>query len=374
MSTLELITPYAKKFNKAVLDAGYNTSSPLGLWLLLALGASNSRHLSDETVKGLEELLDMPLADATEQARKVLLSPPDSLKAAVGSWSKVDSETLSEWEESVQGAITSENSIPSQETLNEWVKDNSYGILEEFPRVDETVIFILASILASKVSWNQELSPAAPLGCMKQWGTKKVMLSAAEHPVFIAKVDGQMYGVHVATSSDAMRVYSVISTDENTPADVVMDAAYAIAQEDYEVVDSWDDAEKGVGEVLSVSTTTSNRKASAFLPAWDSNDSLELTSVPGVGADLLVRAFSERIDGETVGAVLQEVKASYHKAGFEAAALTSMMIMRSATPPPTYKQLVVSFSRPYAALAVAVSQEDVVPAFNTWVTKASEVE
>lgn len=371
--TITMMSPYAKKFNKGVSE--HSVSSPLGMWLLLALVAERGDELPEGVASALEKRLGVPLLDAVAQSRRIFIDPPDSLKAAVGAWSNGPlSDSYAHWSEPIQDMALVSHSIPSQGALDEWMKEKTEGIFPKSPvEVNDATDLLLASVLASKVSWNQSLSPCLPVGSMRRWGVNKVLRSAPEHPVFVAKVEGKTYGVHIATSNDALRVYSVVAVDDDVLPEEVMAASYDIAQEKYEPVDGIAEAINRKGSVILSVGQSSDRTPSAFLPAWSAETSLDLKEdVPESGAKEILEVLAAR-DVRGSSDVRQAAKASYTQHGFEAAAVTTVSIMRSAAFT-THPKLTVSFSRPYAVLAVAQSQEDLVPAFNAWVAEASEDE
>lgn len=330
---------YAARFNSLIND--HAVISPFGAWVLAAAVAPENEE-------------DFRLAT------DLIASPPPGSKVGLGFWyAEKLQEKLQELADSLREVTTPESPIPNPERLDQWVDHETLGIIKKMP-VDITpeTLVLLASTIATDVQWTESLHPVPSDAYMQFWGTEQVLRSNPEQKVYASKVDHRLYGVHVAESPDGIKVYSVIADDpEASPQQVLADT--------YTLVDGrgTDVPLESLNDVVS---PINGRNNLAFLPAWSSQTEVDLESLPNIGVERIKQRLQKAgVDGDA--AFSQVVHAEYRKDGFKAAALTTVVVSASmAVPIP--KSLSLSFSRPYAVLALSGD----VPIFNGWIAKAVE--
>ncbi len=119
-SLVGLVDVYCRRVCPAVL-AQHNASSitsPLGIWLLLAMCASAATH---DQKSALEEALGCTTTDGMLMLRRFLNDPPRALHSALALWvrSSDRSSPLVEWTATLPRAVE-RGPIPSQEVADGW--------------------------------------------------------------------------------------------------------------------------------------------------------------------------------------------------------------------------------------------------------------
>ncbi len=125
--------------------------------------------------------------------------------------------------------------MPSQAGLDAWARDHTFGLIDKFPIQADEVYLVLASALATKVSWQVpfDLTSASALGTGSPWAGRleRVLRTPARprgHSQFIAAT--QQAGdviVHIAAAAGGLEVVSVAAMPEVQPGHVLA-AAYEI--------------------------------------------------------------------------------------------------------------------------------------------------
>ena len=122
----QAIAAYATKFHEA-LGPVHSAASPLGAWILLALVApfavGNTR---DE----LEDILGLPIDEASEFARQLIATHHPAIASAVAMWTApyARNETLTAWLSSLPRNVM-QGPIPTSAEADAWVKKATLGIL-----------------------------------------------------------------------------------------------------------------------------------------------------------------------------------------------------------------------------------------------------
>jgi hypothetical protein len=156
-----LIARYARTLGEVIGD-GHHVSSPLGAWLLLALCSPAAR--GDDAAK-LADVLGANSALAASAAADLLAEPHPLVAAAAAVWSAPDAGNRG-WLAGLPRPVT-RGDVPDQVTADRWAREHSFGLIEQFPLlVDAQVYLLLATALATKVSWECpfDLAPGTALG------------------------------------------------------------------------------------------------------------------------------------------------------------------------------------------------------------------
>jgi hypothetical protein len=386
---------YARAFHARAGDA-HHVASPLGAWLLLALASPAA---SGEDLAKLTDVLGCDSGTAAQTAAALLSSPHPLVAAAAAAWSR-PGWVSPHWLAGLP-AVVEQGPIPRQEELDEWARRHTLGLIDRFPiKWDEELALILASALATRVSWQQpfELAPASALGPGSPWaGTlNRVLRTPARghgHRQFIAATDAEDVVVHTASARGGLLVTSV-AAPPGVPAADVMAVAYRLAAGQAAGTDigrrSLYDLPLGDGPLWSLREEESARAGSelctAVLPAWSARSDRDLSD-PGLGFAAAAHALGRGGGGWQAR---QAAMARYSRTGFEAAAVTQMAIALSMTVPRRglHRVAELRFGHPYAV--VAVITEDVaaddgagqqqergaaapgpwqgVPVFSAWIT------
>ena len=388
---------YAGRLHGAV-GARHHVASPLGAWLLLALGAGALP--SGGARVGLEDVLGVRAEEATEWASGLLGHRHPSVGLASAAWtcSPLGRGAFRDWLDGLPNSVR-RGEMPDQEGLDQWAQDNTLGIIQRFPlEVDPSTVLILASALATKVSWTTpfDLVPAAALGTASPWASHlgQVLLSPSGvgHSSWITDTaQAGRVGVHTAYGGRTpdLRVTTVIA-GADVPHDKVIGAAHDLAQDMTDGLSTgrvslWD-LPLGEGELWGIEeepvrTTQGDgrpERCRAALPAWTVSSEIEL-GLPGLGFAELRPLFADLIGPAAHVEAAQRAAATYSRTGFEAAAVTGMAVALSARQERDgiLRKAVIRFSHPFAAVATAVDRRRQgpwhgLPVFSGWIAEPSE--
>ena len=159
---VSLVDTYARRICPAVLEqhASDSVSSPLGIWLLLAASATAT---SESERPSLEEALGYATSQAAALLAGFLAGPPAALRAAMALWVRNADRTtpLVEWSASLPPAVE-RGPVPSQAAADAWTERHTQGLIARFPvQLSELSRLVLASVLATKVSWETPFAVVA---------------------------------------------------------------------------------------------------------------------------------------------------------------------------------------------------------------------
>jgi hypothetical protein len=379
------VSRYAERFHAVVGDS-HHVASPLGAWLLLALAAPAA---AGEDRAGLEEALGMPVDLAAHAADRLLDQPHPVVASAAAVWhrSAVGTDTLRGWLAGLPDSVE-RGDVPSQAVADAWAQRTTQGMIEAFPiKVTPLVVLVLASALATKVSWRRpfEVVPATFLG-NSQWANalQRVLRSPnSGHECYIADTDrAGRVAVHTARDEAGLAVTSVIADAGVASADVLAAAHEAVAGTARQI--SLFDLTLGDGSLWSIAETASQRgrqeECAAVLPAWSARSDHELAGAAGLGFDEAVGALIALLPtGDWEYEARQSAYARYSREGFEAAAVTAIGVKLAAAfgGDGIKRTATLRFGHPYAVVAAVESDDspwDSLPVFSAWVAEPEDAE
>ena len=365
----ELIAAYAGRLNPALLT-GQAVTSPLGVWLLLALVAPAAQGGR----AGLETALGATADDASARAAELLSDPHPAVSAAAAVWDRLLGPTFDDWARDLP-AVVERGPVPSQADADAWASERTLGMIEEFPlEIDELTRLILASALATDISWVQPLEEADGL------------LTFGDGIQLVAETEAAgLVAVAAPPSSSALDVFSVIAAPD-VPAGRVDAAAHQVAA----MLAGDEGSARRVpveeltdGHAWSVTERRETRSGPSeqeewqtWLPAWSSKSDHDLRNAPGMAEVFeTLSGFARPEDQPVSFEARQSAVAAYTRTGFKAAAVTAVG-MRAAGMPDFHEVLVrrveLRFDRAYAVLACAALHEGPeawhgLPVFSAWV-------
>lgn len=381
-------------------------SSPLGIWLLLA-GCSTAA--SGDNQRAIEKALGCPTAEAATLLSRFLEAPPAALHSALALWVRSADRTspLVDWSSSLPPQVE-RGPIPSQKDADAWADRHTMGLINQFPiEITKLTRLILASVLATKVTWQEplEVVPAAEhLRDSSPWFDRlqNVLLDRSPIiPLMLARTEAAgVVAVHFAVATEDLAVVAV-AADPTLDRGLALEAAYEIAERcryddlagarcslfDLPLGEghSWEITEEVVPSFTA--GEHSEEIESAVLAAWSIRGDLDL-KVGGFGIeptlDVLLGLIGPSPLGDKSDAV-QSAIASYTPTGFEAAAMSILSLRARGMRPPTEKGLQrrarLIFDHPYAAIALAGTTSDFrraraghtetfcLPLFSAWVAE-----
>ena len=366
MTTIQApLARYAARFHSLAGDR-HHVASPLGAWLLAALCAPAA---AGKTADDLAGALGVDLATARATAAALLDDPHPAVLSAAGLWLR-DEPTpgVAGWLAALPAGVET-GPLPSQAALDAWAERHTLGLIGKMPvRISPETLLVLATALATKVSWIEPftLAPAARLGAASPWrdGVAQVLTTPGGergHEAFVARVPrlGDV-AVHTGFAAEGLRVTSVIAPADAPPVDV-MTAAYDLAAGQVTRTSLFD-LPLGEGPLWTITEepvrTTApegrDERHTAVLPAWSVTSEHDLDRAE-LGLPAAAAAAGHALGSRGPHAAVQSAVARYTRVGFEAAAVSAMMV---ATGMPSMRDGVrrtaeLRFGHPYAVVAVA---------------------
>lgn len=356
VNAIKALRRFRKIFHDHIELTDHHMSSPLGAWMLLAF-------LSDGADNGkIEELLGMNGKNARKTLAAMVNADAAGVTALVKGWiSPIGLEHFAAMMERNTFADTIEKRIPEKAELDEWLAKNTHNILTEFPFTpDSNTDAIFASIIATDISWSVPFKSHPANEDWAAWKLEKVLYDGDNYHTHLYEVDGKLYLVHSAYSKEAVTVKSVLPLQDATQAELLK-AADDIATGFGKIVDHrFSDGNNKVltsgnfdvmFEHVGMKTTTGDEDFffDVELPAWETTDKFDLKD-PALGF-----AIAAELTGNQSFEACQVVKASFQLTGFKAAALTTMMVGRSAAFVPTERVPVyrAKFNKPFSVFVVS---------------------
>jgi hypothetical protein len=373
------VAGYAARLH-ASIGARHHVASPLGAWLLLALAGPAS---SGADRAALIDVLGCDVEEAAQAAAALLSEPHPLVASAAAVWTAPMAplpDAFYRWRDDLPGAVET-GDLPGQAGLDDWARDHTFGLIDRFPiLVTEKVYLVLATALATKVSWKVpfDLAPAARLGDDSRWAASlqrvlQTPVRGGGHTQFIAaNTQAGDVIVHIATATGGLEVVSVSGSPDVPPGDVLA-AAYDIGCRHAAGVhiDARDLASLPVGEhplwtVREVMAAADS--CAAVLPAWSATSDHNL-AVPGLGFDAAKHAL---VRNDDPWQARQSAMARYSRTGFEAAAVSALAVAMSVSLRAKHRDVVLRVGHPYAVVAVATGGAaawDGLPVFSAWVAE-----
>lgn len=355
----DLIARYAGTFHEVIGD-GHHVASPLGAWLLLALCAPG---VTGSQAEALTDVLGGRADEVAATASALLEAPHPLVAAAAGVWNQSDLHDES-WLAGLPASVA-RGQIPDQAAMDRWAREHSFGLIKEFPlQITEDVYLLLATALATKVSWDSpfDLVPGAELGGPWSKRLAQVLRSPYKvgHSAFIAATaDAGDLAVHVGDARGGLLVVSVIAAEGVPRADVLAAAhriAIASARGERVPRRSLSDLPTGDAPLWSVRDEPQadevGERCVAIMPAWSATDSYDLSD-PRLGFAAAAAAVGQGDPWEA----RQAATASFSRTGFEAAAVTAMAVRLAMMPRRGLLRVVrLRFGHPYAVVAVTADE------------------
>jgi len=367
----------------AVIGATHHVASPLGAWLLLALAGPASTGTDRDT---LSEVLGCDVHSAASAAAGLLANPHPVVASAAALWTTGGADLgagFERWRAGLPPQVTT-GDLPGQAGLDRWVREHTFGLIDRFPIQDDGLELVLASALATKVSWEVpfDLAPAAGLGT-SPWAaqlSQVLRTPAIGHTQYIAVTpDAGDVIVHVASALGGLLVVSVAAA-QDVPASRVLAAAHRIGIKHATGtrVDRRDLAELPLGEGelwLVREVTAASDRCIALLPAWSATSQHDLSD-PALGFQAAIDAIAP-VPGPWQAR--QSAMARYSRTGFEAAAATGVARALAMRQLAQRREAQLRFAHPYAVVAITTDAGSGgsgswhgLPVFSAWVSRPED--
>ncbi len=376
------VAGYAARLHAAA-GTRHHVASPLGAWLLLALAGPAS---SGGERAILTEILGCDVETAAHTAAELLGHPHPVVASAAAVWTQAGARpgaVFERWRGELPATVTT-GDLPDPAGLDAWAREHTLGLIDRFPVSGDSVYLVLASALATKVSWTVpfELVPAASLGEGSPWArqlSRVLRTPTRGHTQYVAATaEAGDVIVHVAAAAGGLAVVSVAAAEE-VPASTVLEAAHQVS------LDHVTGARAGRREVGSLplgeaplwrvrEVTAPSDICVAVLPAWSASSDLDLAD-PALGFAAARAALLP--DNADPWQARQAAMARYSRTGFEAAAVTAFAVTAAARIPARRREAELRFAHPYAVVAVATDQDLAspwhgLPVFSAWVAEPED--
>lgn len=388
---------YARRLAPALAAQSLaSVASPLGVWLLLAVTAPVA---TGEVRAELEAALGLPAEDAAKAAGELLSDPPRALLAAAALWVRQQdgTEALERWTAGLPATVEA-GPIPSQAEADAWAERHTRGLIRRFPVEVQSARLLLASALATRVSWTVpfELLPSERLSPGRPFRERvRTMLSdhGQGHMAVMETETAGLVGVHLARAKEGLTVASVIAAPGQAREAVTAAAHDVVAGFAGEGVAArvvpLSELPLGTGPAWTLEEREVPGRVESFsavLPAWHADGRSELLADPVFGAGAALAALLALLPpGPAQLDARQMATATYDRFGFEAAAATALGVRTSMRRSQLGRHLHLEFGHPYAALAVVgtlppdptatISERYLgLPAFEAWVTDPVEAQ
>jgi hypothetical protein len=402
----DALAAYAERLHAAV-GPDHHVVSPLGAWMLVALCAPLTE---TEARAELAEVLGADPMEAAQFAAELLTQPHPLVAVGAGLWvaPAFTTQVVEQWRDGLPPGMTT-GDIPTQEDIDAWANERTLGLIDRFPiRMDPDLVCLLATALATKVSWDVPfvLVDAAALA-PSPWAASlgRVLQSPRQDPrhrQYVTEKDrAGTVGVHLAGARGGLLVGSVIAADPEVPPADVLAAAHSIVTSEARTPHSVArrslfDLPLGHGAVWTITEEEVETKASdgreevvtTVLPAWSAETTVDLDQ-EGLGLPIAARVIKQALGLTNLTyEAKQAAAARYTAVGFEAAAVTALA-MRASKPrtrPGYRREATLRFGHPYAVVAVASTDRRVpprdrvsspwhgLPVFSAWMSEPAEAE
>lgn len=347
------IRRYAVRFDEHVLRRP-GVGSGLGAWLLLALVADQAEP-ADQAA--LEDVVGLGAPEARGALAALLADPHPAVSAAVARWA--DAAALTEefagW---TVPELVEDGPLPDQAGADRWARERTDGLIERFPlQVDDLTRLVLASALATRISWRMPLDELDDGGLGTDAGR-------ARHAVVDTEAAGRV-GIIAPTSTSGLAVVSVIA-DPGVPKAQVLAAAHEVGAllSSPRMLRGVPVTEDGhawtVRERREVRTgfTDVVEEWSGWVPAWRHTEDHDLGAAPGFATALgSLARYVPPLERPAETEARQSAVAAYSATGFEAAAVTAMGVRAAGMPQERevlVREIHLRLDRPHAVLAVAL--------------------
>jgi Serpin (serine protease inhibitor) len=399
-SVAEYLSGYSERIRSAVLvqHERESVSSPLGIWLLLC--ACVQAAAGTERAE-LESIIGCSREEAGDCLDAFLSSVPAALHAAIALWVReaLVSERFARWASALPSQLE-RGPIPTQDEADAWADRHTLGLIKKFPLDPAQFDLMLASALATNVSWKHpfdvamardKFSPSSPwINVVERVLRTQVTLNTG-----IVDTDAAgLVAVHEAVAQEDLTVISVCADPAADRADV-LGAAHEIARHMAlgSKLPSTSLFDLPLGDGHSWTVTERERPAwqpgqkfetiaEVTLPAWQIRSELSLLRSPAFGAQAATGVLHQMIGAGPSGA-RQVALATFDRHGFKAAAVTVFAVASAAVTPPTEtgteRIASIRLDHPFAAIAVVGQPSGPrtrfrgLPVFEAWVHTPTEV-
>ncbi|TDD58961.1 proteinase inhibitor I4 serpin [Kribbella antibiotica] len=358
------------------LPPGNSVVSGLGLWPLLAILAT----AADEPGRAeLAAAAEVAAGDGSRLAVQLIeaLESSTDLHAALGVWISSQLKLAESFDDVVPapvvGMLTGDAAI-DKPRLDAWAAEHTDGLIPSMPvDIDPNVMLVLASALCLRTTWARPFTEQVKHVGAGAWEGSWHWLERTDGDLDSVRRYGALTVITVRGDADVDVLLGVGS------GDVVGGLLDAVGRP----ADGVPGSELIKGSSDEVAPGVRLGKTSALRPdvrlslpsfevsaSHDLLDSAELFGLSTVSSDSAGHFSAISPSPLAIGQAKQEVLARFFATGFEAAAVTSLAMVRAAAPMRQALRLDVVLDRPFAFAAVL--RESRLPIVAGWVDSPTE--
>jgi hypothetical protein len=318
--------------------------------------------------------------------------------AGAGLWvaPAVTTPAMERWRDGLPPGVTT-GDIPTQEAIDAWANERTLGLIERFPiRMDPDLVCLLATALATKVSWEIpfKLVDAAALA-PSPWAASlgQVLQSPRQDPrhrQYVTETDrAGTVGVHLAGARGGLLVGSVIAADAQVFPTDVLAAAHSIVTAEARTPRSVTRRslfDLPLEEVETKATDGREEVVTAVLPAWSAETTVDLDH-EDLGLPTAARIIKQalgltNLTYKATQAAVLHCRRLRSGGGYRA----RNRIVPTPTPPGHRREATLRFGHPFAVVAVASNDRGFpsrdcvstpwhgLPVFSAWISEPAEAE
>lgn len=375
---LDALQKYSQQFYSTIDFTGDNVVlSPVGSWLFIASIANSLDYTDNPSLKeGIESVLHLSVEEAEIAAQKLIEEYP-ALNYVAKTWtssSLSDLPAVQKWVER-NTQIPHEDSIPSQKVIDAWVAENTNDLIKSFPSdLNDSTVLIIANIIYSKLTWKTKFDVVPSEGSMKSWDVENVLKAEVGREFSICEDENNDFFAVVdvrAASRNRERVSLITCLNRTMEPAQLLEAMDNLGE-----MECWEpDSEFLLSLNPDMFRFKENRVGSGSdvidvqVPAWEASSKHHLLGTNVLGYEEVVESFKVGAKIELEVEASQVAVAKFDAEGFEAAALTSVTVLRCAVPVSREKRVYeLNFCKPFAF----VSYTGNVPVFSGFITTAKD--
>lgn len=343
--------------------SGNAVFSGAGYYLLgLMLAAAASGKAKDE----LEVALAVDQVDAAQHLRQLtdLITGCDGVSQAVGLWLDPELEILADYAQLIAPATT--GSIPQDlAILDEWVKENTQGILDKFPvEPDDNTLMLLATVLAAKADWKEPFDQRGHTWMGERYFEGGLFRSSVNVDLAsIVSYERTKIGRLVCETVAGFDVHLLVGEPSDAPSDVLRAGIAACSDQADVVTGSMLSRRDGAGGLMvkKVQAVTNEPLLIVSAPQFEVTSNHDLLEIPELfGLATATDSSRGHFPGLSpsplaVQKASQTATAAFSADGFEAAAITVMAAMAGAAfdvNETKAQHIIFTVDRPFGFLAV----------------------
>ncbi|MBT2448776.1 proteinase inhibitor I4 serpin [Streptomyces sp. ISL-43] len=369
----------------AAKDGAGTVFTAAGVWPLLALLADGA---GGPARTELAEALGIPAEAAAEAARELLsaLGGVRGLRAATGLWARRELPLEERWTDRLpagtRGTLTGDGDT-DREALDAWASDRTGGLVEKMPvHLDEDTRLVLASALALRLRWIQPFEPCFAMPEEGPWVHRPLLglrrSTALLDRVRVAQAPTGPVTVLEVVGDGGVDVHLVLGEPQAPPGQTLRSGIATVTRAVPSTGASLlPEGNPGPGlRIGTVGSTEPRHRLDIATVAFDVRAEHDLLTPASLfGLESASDDRSGHFPGISsaylaVASARQSALARFHAEGFEAAAVTAVVLGAAGCAMPRLRYRVrraqVTFDRPFGFVAVHRTSRLVLAA--GWVT------